>query len=267
MPKITIIGTGLRGERHLTLEAIEALSRAERVYHLVTGIEAVQTLSRFNPVVLPLFHFYQEGALDLEVYGQIASFLIAEGQQLDIVFAVMGHPSIYVAPTHLLIENGPRWGVAVDVLAGISTIDSIILTLPRDIGSTGLQVLDSNRLVSYGLTPDPRVPLLLFQVGCFGSGYITRCRENADNRLSRLVDALLVFYPEKHPVRLVEYGMGYPHTERNYVLYLRDLRHAGALVNYNTTLLVPAARPVHVADLEFQSQLMDPTVATAMVKL
>lgn len=266
MGRIRIVGTGLQGERHLTLEAVDALASAERVYHLVSGREAAAALARFNLQLYPLFDFYREGVLDLEVYSDIASFLIAEGQQRDIVFAVMGHPCIYVAPTHLLLDHGPRWGVAVEVMAGISTIDAMILNMPDDIGNTGLQILDANRLVSYGLTPDPRVPMLLFQIGCFGSGYITRCRENSDTRLAPLAAVLGRHYPAGHLVYIVEYGMGFPHTEQCHAIPLALLGEAGALVNYNSTLLVPPSQRVTVVDPHFQARLIDPAFVPSVVR-
>jgi tetrapyrrole methylase family protein / MazG family protein len=223
MAEISIVGVGIRGARHMTLETVDAIRAADVVFYLVTGAEAVAEIRRLNRNTHGLFHMYREGALDLDVYGQIVSFLLAQGIAAPrVVFAVMGHPSIYVAATHLLREHGPRWGVRINVLAGVSAIDVLLLSMP-DIGSSGLQILDANRLVSYRLTPDNRVPAMIFQIGCFGSGFITHGQENRPDRLA-----------------------------------LAELARAGHLVNYNSTLFVPPARPFEVLDGQFQAQLVDP---------
>ena len=267
MGRLVIVGVGLRGERHLTLETVEALRAADVVFHLITGVEAVRCLERYNPETHSLLHFYREGALDLDVYGDIASYLLAQSIERDVVFAVMGHPSIYVAATHLLVEHGPRWGVEVTVLAGISTLDALLLMMPHDIGNTGLQILDANRLVTYGLRPDPSVPLMLFQVGCFGSGYITRSQMNGAGRLAPLAAYLSTIYPATHLVHLIEYGMGYPHRSQMHRMTLADLAVAGALVTYNSTLFIPPAVAFQVVDPGFQAQLIDPRAVGNLVQL
>ncbi|RFP17524.1 hypothetical protein D0T25_12210 [Duganella sp. BJB488] len=266
MTEIDIVGVGIRGARHMTLETVEAIATADVVYHLVTGVEAVNEIRRINPNTHGLFHMYREGALDLEVYGQIVSFLLAQSLASQrMVFVVMGHPSIYVAATHLLREHGPRWGVRVNVLAGVSAIDVLLLSMPADIGSTGLQILDANRLVSYRLTPDNRVPALIFQIGCFGSGFITRSQGNHPRRLALLAGYLLGWYPPEHGVELIECDMGFPHAETRHRLTLAQLAGAGHLANYNSTLYLPPARPVQVLDGRFQAQLVDPDAIEGLI--
>lgn len=267
MSEIVITGSGLLGHHHLTLETVAAVSSADVVYHLVTGDEAVRTLHGLNPETYGLVSFYRDGALDLDVYGRIVSFLIAQAMAgRRVAFVVMGHPSIYVAPTHLLVEHGPRWGVRVRVLPALSTIDAILALMPFDIANTGLQILDANRLVSYGLVPMRNVPLLLFQVGCFGSGFITRTVRNAPDRLRVLVDQLRLCYPDDHPIELIECEMGLPHRAVRISMPLAALAEHGHRVNYNTTVFIPAAEPVVVRSPEFQARLVDPGAVAELVE-
>jgi uncharacterized protein YabN with tetrapyrrole methylase and pyrophosphatase domain len=266
MGEIYVLGAGMLGSHHLTLETVDALRSADVLYHLLTGVEAIQTLKEINPQVYSLVGFYRDGALDLEVYGQMVSFLLAQamaGRRIGLV--VMGHPSIYVAATHLLAEHAPRHGVSVRVLAAISSIDVMLTSLPFDIANTGLQILDSNRLVAYELVPQRNVPLLVFQVGCFGSGIITRTIQNHPTRLKVLADYLLKFYPADHPVELLECEMGRPHREVRHRLSLGDLGVSGHLVNYNSTLYVPPSERPTVRNASFQAQLVDPTAVGQLV--
>jgi precorrin-6B methylase 1 len=266
MSEIVVMGAGLMGSHHLTLETVAELQRAEVVFHLVTGLEAVRTLARLNPNLYSMMEFYREGAVDLEVYSHMVSYLLAQAlAHRRIGFVVMGHPSIYVAPTHLLLEHGPRYGVQVRVLAALSTLDVLLSSLPFDIANTGLQVLDANRLVAYALEPQRNVPLLLFQAGCFGSGIITRMQQNHPERLRPLVDYLQRFYPLEHPTEIVECEMGWPHRAVRLPLPLNALAQAGHLVTYNTTLYLPACEQPEVRNLAFQEQLLNPQAVASLV--
>ena len=263
---VTVVGCGLAGARHLTLETVETIRAADVVYHLVTGDEAVAAFAALNPQTYGLIGFYRDGALDLDVYAQIVSFVIAQALvPRRVVLVVMGHPSIYVAPTHMLQEHGPRYGVPVSVLPAISSIDVMLTDFPFDIANTGLQILDANRLVTYRLRPQRNVPLLLFQVGCFGSGIITRTQQNHPGRLSALADYLLGFYGAAHEVVLIEGGMGFPHRPVRHRMPLAELATNGHLVTYNTTLYVPAEERVAVRDAEFLARLTDPHAAAELV--
>jgi uncharacterized protein YabN with tetrapyrrole methylase and pyrophosphatase domain len=267
MSEIVVVGAGMLGDRHLTIETIDAISSADCVFHMIVGAAAIEKLQKLNTNTHGLLEFYQEGALDLEVYGKIVSFLIAQAKFFPrMTFVVMGHPSIYVAPTHLLLEHAPRYGIAVRLCPAISAIDSILALMPFDIANTGLQILDGNRIVAYALEPARNVPLLVFQVGCFGSGYITRITVNSRDRLRPLVEYLMRFYPAEHPVELIECEMGLPHRAVRLGISLSALASNGHLVTYNTTLYVPPLEPVRVKNEAFQQALLDPRVTSSLVR-
>lgn len=266
MKEIVVAGVGMTSTRHMTFEVAEALTQSNCVFHMVTGVEAVKFLQSINRNTYSLVGLYKDGHLDLDVYNQIASFLIAQAiAQHQIAFVVMGHPSIYVAPTHLLAFYAPKYGVNVRVLPGISSLDTIVATLPFDIGNSGLQILDANRIVSYALEPMSNTPLLVLQVGCFGSGYITRMQENGTARLSSLVEYLLNFYPGNHLIQLIECAMGSDHGGSIHTLPLSALAHNGHLATYNTTLYVPPATPISVKNQRFHEQLLNPQYVSSLL--
>jgi hypothetical protein len=143
------------------------------------------------------------------------------------------------------------------VLPGVSSIDALLAQFPFDISSTGLQLLDANHIVSYGLRPMTDVPLLLLQIGTFGSALITRLHANDPGRLRPLVRYLTQLYSAQHPVTVLEAQMGPAHSPVETTLPLGDLAHAGALVTYNSTLFVPATRRPGVVNHAFHHSLMD----------
>ncbi|MCG5055966.1 MAG: hypothetical protein KA712_23670 [Myxococcales bacterium] len=265
--EIIICGAGMLGSHHTTLETADVVAKADVVYHLVSGVEAVAALRRLNANTRSLIDFYREGDLDLEVYGRIVSFLIGEGlRHASVVLVVMGHPSIYVSPTHLLVEHAPQYGVSVRVLPALSAIDTLLTTMPFDIANTGLQVLDANRMVSYALQPMRNVPLLIFQVGCFGSGFITRVTPNHAERLRPLAEYLMGFYPPGHMVELVECEMGAPHREVRISMPLAALASSGDKITYNTTLFVPPCERLQVRNAAFHANLVRPGVVNHLIR-
>jgi hypothetical protein len=265
--ELVVVGAGMSGGDHLTFQTAQEIAQSDCVFHLMTGARAIQTVAQLNPNTFDLTSMYRENDLDLEVYGRIASYLIAQALHFrKVTLIVMGHPSIYVAPTFLLLEHGPRYGIDVRVLPAVSSIDVILSGLRFDIANSGLQILDANRLLTYGLLPQTNVPLLLFQLGCFGSGYITRQQQNSVDRLARLSEYLLQFYPRSHRVQLVECDMGPPHKPFCFELELSALRSHGHLVNYNSTLLVPPSQALIIQDKAFFEQLVDPNAVDRVLQ-
>ncbi len=207
----------------------------------------------------------EKNDLDLEVYCRIASFLIAQASSCHrITFLVMGHPCIYVFVTELIRRHAPQYNVAVRILPAVSAIDTILALMDFDISNTGLQILDANRIVSYALTPAKNVPLLIFQVGCFGSGFITRTTQNSPDRIRVLVEYLMRFYPADHPVEVIECDMGAPHRTVRFTLPLASLCWNGNLINYNTTLYLPPAEAIRIKNSEFHRRLVDPNVVAKL---
>jgi uncharacterized protein YabN with tetrapyrrole methylase and pyrophosphatase domain len=266
MPEIVVAGAGMLSSLHMTVDTIREVSLADHVFHMLSGPPAIAMLQRLNPRTHSLVGFYREGDLDLDVYNRIVSFLIAQAMAHQrIVFVVMGHPSIYVAPTHLLTEHAPRYGVTVRICPAVSAIDTILAVMPFDIANTGLQILDANRIVAYALEPARNVPLLVFQVGCFGSGYITRLTANSPDRLRPLAEYLGRIYPPEHVVELIESEMEWPHRAVRLRMPLMELASNGHLVTYNTTLYVPPCQPVKVENVDFQQGLLDSAAVGKLV--
>jgi hypothetical protein len=266
-PEVIVLGVGLRGAADVTLGTLAEIQACDLVLHLVNGVEIVSALHAWNSNVVSLLPLYQEGKLDLEVYEDITLTVLREARTRGRVgLVVMGHPSIYVAPTQLLLQLAQPHGVAVHVIPALSSIDAIMPVIELDIGSTGLQVYDANRLVDYDILPRPDVPLLIFQAGCFGSGYITRLRPNRPDRLQRLVDHLCRVYPRAHAISVLECQMSAPHKAVNWRLPLATLAANSHLVSYNSTLYLPPSVPLHISDPVFHDGLLDPAALPRLVQ-
>jgi hypothetical protein len=85
---------------------------------------------------------------------------------------------VYVTSSTLILDRAPKHGIRVNLLPGISSLDTMIVQLRLEIGVHGLHVFEANRFIYYQIEPDPRVPLFLFQPG---TDYITRRRKIVEN--------------------------------------------------------------------------------------
>ena len=86
------------------------------------------------------------------------------------------------------------------VVPAPSQLDVIIGGIGLDVSTFGLQVLDATRLVSRRMQINPLVPALIMHAGAFQQATTA---ENAAPDLGPLVQHLAAFYPQQHPVAVV----------------------------------------------------------------
>ena len=263
---ILIMGAGVYGANQITAETHAALSRCARIFHLTVSEDVGRYLASNFSSAQSLVPLYVDGKLDLDVYHEIAQLVIDCARVLRPTgLLVVGHPSFYVSPTELILERAFRQGLTVHVYPAVSTLDAMMAMLRIDIGRTGVQIMDCNRLVTYALRPDARLPLLLYQIGTFGTGFITRTKRNSAGRFRELVDYLGTLYPPRHRVLIAECAMSAVHQGRWEWVPLQSLASHALSINYNSTLLVPPSRPLEVSDQRFFRGLTDIGLAGGMI--
>ena len=252
-PSLTIVGAGILAPNQLTLEADRALRGSSLILYVVGDAPAmISYLQSLGPKAVDMNSYYRSGELDEEVYRNLSQAVIAAMEGNDTVsFVVNGHPLIYNLPVRIIAREARKRGYRVNVLPGISSIDTMLMQLGIEIGSSGLQVYDANRFVYYGIEPDVRVPLILFQPGCFGSGIITIDKENAPRRFERLCGCLMHFYGPDHVVRILRSSMASDVAPLDISVEIRDLPSRASSIDYVSSLYVPARERLKVKDQEF----------------
>lgn len=195
---VFILGTGIKGIRHLTVEAIDAVRASKAVFTVDHGFGVLPYLRTLGPNVIDLIPEYREGRHRVLTYQRMAARVI-EGALSNppVSFATYGHPNWLVFPSELIREAGRALGLRVTTLAGISCVDTIITELGIDPAAHGLQIFEASGLVIGKVPIQPMIPCILLQVDAFKTEIFTTNRISQE-RLELLKDYLLQFYPGEH---------------------------------------------------------------------
>jgi hypothetical protein len=223
-------------------------------------------LSGLGRPLVNLESLYRDGELDLIVYERIADTIIEGARKHKRVsFIVPGHPLIYVTPTELILQKAKRLRLSTSVLPGISSLDTMVLQLNLDIADCGVQAFECNRFVYFGIEPDPRVPLFLFQPGGLGTGVLTREEYSRPRRFQELLRALRKTYPANHQCCLLTSQHQVVRPGRAHWFALGRLCSKASQIDYNVTLYVPPSEEFRVERSGFVAKLYDRRHANKLV--
>jgi tetrapyrrole methylase family protein/MazG family protein len=163
--KITVVGLGSGDENQLTLGVLRKLQQAGRLYLRTADHPVVPYLTEQCPDWQSFDELYESSATFESVYETIAERLIAEAQQtggdIEIVYAVPGHPLVAEYTVQLLRERCPRHGIALQLLGGESFLDQAFLSFGFD-PIEGFQLFDGSQFEQIRI--DPRKHSLIAQV-------------------------------------------------------------------------------------------------------
>lgn len=246
----------------MTVETVKAVQTCDVLFSLQGDPAVTRELARLCPRVEDLATLYQDKKLDLEVYRRIVDRVTAAlrpGRATGVVF--QGHPLLYCNPAQMLIRHCEQNDVELKILSGVSSLDTIFTALKIDIGATGLQILDVNRMVLYRQKPSTETPCLIFQVGSFGSAMITRGLRNRAERFAPLQRYLSRLYPAGHELKLVDCSTTSGFPDRVLSFPLSRLSAMAGEIDYTSTLYVPATRPPSGLDRAFLARLKSPATA------
>jgi uncharacterized protein YabN with tetrapyrrole methylase and pyrophosphatase domain len=240
-PDIYVIGTGIVGVWQLTREAEACLRRSRECFLVDPGYGVGEHIAALGPRVHNLIEEYQEGGNRIDTYRQMSARVVAAAlDEPPVSLAVYGHPTLFVYPTTLIREAAKHLGLEVEVVAGISSLDTMLIDLDLEPGMNGLQLYDANAILVERRRLDNEVPCLLLQVDAVESAFHSEA-PSRPSRFQRLRDHLLQFYPEDHLVTSVR-SASFPIFEPQLVDFeLGSLPKQMAERRLGGTLYVPPA--------------------------
>lgn len=259
---IAVVGLGITGVHHITHEAEETLRRARRTLAADVTPGVLGHLRTVSPAVTDLSGHFRSGAHRAAAYRAVASEVVAAAlESAPVCFATYGHPKMYSYPTVLIQRAAAVLDLRVQVLPGISFLDTLLADLGLDPGFDGLQMYEATDLLV-------RRRPLLNDVGCViaQASVVGNPREgqSADHssQLARLQDYLLAYYPEDHDVVMV--------TSRTHPLLepllqkarLGSLARSLAHTSYSGTLYLPPVRRRPIADQPLADWMRETTNAS-----
>lgn len=223
--KITIVGLGAGSFGYLTVETLEQLQQATRLY-LRTAVHPAVVGLRERHICFESFdEIYNSKDSFEEVYQTIVDTCIATVRQgEDLVYAVPGSPLVAERTVLLIRQQARQAGIKVVILPGMSFLEVLYAKLEID-PLEGLTILDAASL-------DMRL-------AASGAGLVITQVYNrqiaSDTKLG-----LMDVYPDDYPVTVVS-NLGLA-DEKIIQLPLYEMDRV-AVINHLTSLFVPAFKP------------------------
>jgi len=220
---ITIIGLGPGDPAHLTREAWQLLSQADKVYLRTARHPTVASLPPH--LILHTFDQLYETLPDFDsVYDTIAEQIVALGRRSQgVIYAVPGHSMIGESSVQRILARARQEKLPVRLVEGLSFVEPALSLLGID-GLAGLQLADATDLAAAHHPPlDPDRPALIGQL--YGQSLAS------DVKLT-----LMNAYPDDHPVTLVRAAGTAGGTVTTCPLYELD---RSSNLDHLTTLYVP----------------------------
>lgn len=201
---INIVGLGMVAVRQVTPEVRAILRRSREILFLDHGFGVRSYLEDLCPAVTDLYPIgYREDEPRINAYDRMSAAVLSSAlDHAPVTFAIYGHPNVYVYPTAQIKAAAQHLDLEVDVLPGISSLDTMLIDLDIDPGLDGLQMYEATDLLLRERPLQPDVPCLLWQVGAIESSLYSQ-RKNLPQRFARLQQHLLRYYPEAHTMRVV----------------------------------------------------------------
>lgn len=143
--KIEIIGLGAGDLAQLPLGIYRKLIKAGDVYLRTKEHPVVAELEKEGMHYTSFDFIYEKHQQFEAVYQEITQILIEKAQSASIVYAVPGHPLVAEQTVQLLLADGPKQGVEIQIEGGQSFLDPIFAALKID-PVEGFQLLDGTAL-------------------------------------------------------------------------------------------------------------------------
>jgi siroheme synthase len=200
---LVIVGSGIKVPDQLTVEALAVLRKASEVWTNVPEPEHPELAKTIGQVPHSLWPFFQSDRPRMVNYEAITAHLIERAGAVRLVaYLTQGHPMVLDRVATELMRQGSESGIPVNVIAGVSSIDTILADIRYE-PARGLQVFDATNFVRREMKIDGRAGLLLLQPGVFGTDMPRLNSKAPAPRLTELQDALLDIYPKSHPAILI----------------------------------------------------------------
>jgi uncharacterized protein YabN with tetrapyrrole methylase and pyrophosphatase domain len=243
--ELVIVGTGIKLVRQTTIEALECIKRADKLFYVVTDPATEAWLRGLNASAETLRDCYAEGKPRTATYEEMVQRILdAVRSGASVCAAFYGHPGVFVNPGHEAVRRARGEGFRAHMLPGISAEDCLFADLGVDPVDSGCQSYEATDFLARRRRIDPTSALILWQVGLLGEGSVPT-QDARPERLERLTSALRRYYDDSHPVVLYEAAQ-FPVCEpRINQIPLASL--ASAAVRPMTTLYVEP-RPPRRAD-------------------
>lgn len=199
---LVVVGSGVAAVVQTTLEAVEYMTRADRLFYLVADSLTEFWIKKLNPSATTLADLYGDRIPRSRTYNAMTARItdaVRAGHDVCAVF--YGHPGVFVEASHRSVERLQRDGFSARMVPGVSADACLFADLGVDPGMCGIQSFEATDFLLRRRRFDPTSVLLLWQVGVIGET-TGRVAPVLPERLATLTRRLRHAYPADHPVVL-----------------------------------------------------------------
>jgi uncharacterized protein YabN with tetrapyrrole methylase and pyrophosphatase domain len=200
---IGIVGLGIVGTHQITREAEQVIERSKRTYVIESGYGITDYLKTLCPEVTSLGSLYERGKSRLPTYRKMAATVVAAAlNEPPVCLAAYGHPWVYCYPTTLITRAASALKLHVEVFAGISAFDTLLVDVGIDVALDGVQMYEATDLLLRRRPIQNDVACVIWQSTILSDPTYPDKPYNAQH-FDPLQHYLKCFYPADHEVILV----------------------------------------------------------------
>jgi hypothetical protein len=197
------VGIGVGGLGQTTMEAVERIKRADKVFHCIVDPAMELWLQEANPSAQSLKPLYGEGKDRGETYSEMVSAIVgAVRAGHSTCAAFYGHPGIFVEATHRAIAQLRREGYPARMLPAVSSDGCLYADLLVNPGEHGMQSYEASFFLYRRPPFNPAAGLLLWQIGVLGETDWTAKARWHPERIADMAKYLRRWYPADHRITL-----------------------------------------------------------------
>ncbi|MEU2088808.1 SAM-dependent methyltransferase [Nocardia beijingensis] len=258
-----LVGLGLKPS-HVTVETRTVLGRVNRILYASYVPATAEFLRELCPDIVDTSEFYVHGSDRLRTYKTMAARALEAALEMPpVALALYGHPLLLSLPSAICLRAGPRLGVRVRTLPGISALDCLMADLGIDIVGTGVQMHEATDILLYRRTLQPELAAVVWQVGLLGTRLHSADTGNTPDRIRELGEYLSRWYTADHPATLVVSAIT-DEPSRLYHSTVGQLGEVGELLTPATTLYLPPIPAPERVDRDIAARLTNPDYLDAV---
>jgi len=229
---------------HVTPQAQHAISRCSQIYAIVQEPSALWIpKGKLGQIkVINALDYYTDGGIRADNYERVAREIIGAASAGNAVgYVTYGNPMSYDRVAQNLVLYAEEAGVVAQVVPGISSLDTIMCDLRLDM-APAIQVFEASWIYICQTEPHTDVPMLLLQVGTFGSLRAHYGSRRDGSSIVELADYLCRYYPRTHSVSLVRSTAAKDQPACVRQVTLENLKNVSAEDLSGASMFIPASR-------------------------
>lgn len=238
-----MVGVGVMPQLHITKQAMAVISKVEHVLYFVDPqLEEIFTECNVGSKE-SIDYLYVDGAVDDDNYGSILKYIMDSLKQYNsIAFVCQGNPRLGVSLVDMLWAIQESEGFDLELIAGVSSFETLIIDVRCDPLERGVVMMDANRWLLFNHVPNIELDYFIYHICSIATKGTNYSDPSIDNRLDLLQASLLQAYPPDHKCKIVQSSGAGTGSEVIFEVAMANLQEAMPEIGFATTLFIPAAR-------------------------